>query len=303
MPVPDFQTVMLPLLRLAAGGQEHTMAEAISALADAFKLTEDERAELLPYGGQRRFNNRVYWAKAHLRAAGLVVSPRRGRFLVTPAGEAVLAAPPARIDMNFLRKYPGYVAFLSGPSSPAPEVKPPVLHGLQTPDEIISSAAKLLDDELASEVLARVVAAPSDFLETLVIDLLKAMHYGGADFESGAVVGGAGDDGIDGIIKQDMLGLDLIYVQAKRWTTRAVQPGDIRDFIGSLQIKSASRGVFITTSSFTADAKATAGKSGKQIVLIDGAKLARFMIEFNVGVRERARYVLKEIDADFFDAG
>jgi len=129
------------------------------------------------------------------------------------------------------------------------------------------------------------------------------MRYGGTDFESGAVVGGAGDDGIDGIIKQDLLGLDLIYVQAKRWTTKAVQPADIRDFIGSLQIKSASRGVFITTSSFTAEAKATVGKSGKQIVLIDGPTLARYMIDYKVGVRERVRFVLNEIDTDFFDAG
>lgn len=146
-------------------------------------------------------------------------------------------------------------------------------------------------------------AAPFDFLQQLVIDLLKAMHYGGADFESGAVVGGAGDGGIDGIIKQDFLGLDLIYVQAKRWTTKAVQPADIRDFIGSLQIKSASRGVFITTSSFTADARATAGKSGKQIVLIDGPTLARYMIQYSVGVRERITFTLSEIDTDFFDAG
>lgn len=295
--------MLLPLLKLAADGQEHTMAEAISGLANEFSLTDEDRAEMLPGGGQRRFNNRVYWAKTHLRGAGLVESPTRGRFRLTSEGNAVLAMPPPKVDMNFLRKYPAYVAFLSGPVSSGTGVPTPPITEPQTPDDIISAAAKQLDDKLAQEVLARVAAAPFDFLQQLVIKLLQAMRYGGTGFESGAVVGGAGDDGIDGIIKQDLLGLDLIYVQAKRWTAKAVQPADIRDFIGSLQIKSASRGVFITTSSFTAEAKATVGKSGKQIVLIDGPTLARYMIDYRVGVRERVRFVLNEIDTDFFDAG
>lgn len=301
MSVPDFQTVMLPLLQLAADGEEHTMASAITALADHFKLTDDERSEMLPAGSQRRFNNRVYWAKTHLRAAGLVASPTRGRFRITGAGSAVVKSPPPRIDMPFLSKFPGYAAFKGGahgPKSPTP----PEASEPQTPDEVIAAASKQLMDELGQEVLARVSAAPYDFLERLVVKLLRAMGYGGADENSGVVVGGPGDEGIDGIIRQDQLGLDLIYVQAKRWTHPVKSP-DIRNFIGSLQIKNATRGVFITTSVFTADAVDAAGKSGKQIVLIDGATLARYMIENNVGVEVRATYQLKEIDSDFFDEG
>jgi restriction system protein len=303
MAVPDFQQLMLPLLQLASDGQEHTMASAISELADVFRLSDDDRAELLPGGGQRRFNNRVYWAKTHLRAAGLVASPTRGRFRITPEGEAVLASNPSKIDMKFLSKYPDYVVFKAGAAAGASGIiETGSGPGPQTPDEVIAAAAKQLNDELAQEILDRVVAAPYGFLERLVIKLLRAMDYGGANIEAGIVVGGPGDEGIDGVIRQDKLGLDLIYVQAKRWTHPVKSP-DIRNFIGSLQIKSASRGVFITTSVFTADAVEAAGKGGKQIVLIDGATLARYMTDYNVGVRERASYLLKEVDADFFDAG
>ena len=300
--VPDFQSVMLPLLRMAGDGREHTMASAISSLGDTFQLTEEDRAEMLPGGSQRRFNNRVYWAKSHLRAAGLVASPTRGRFQITDEGRVVLAAKPERIDIQFLSKYPGYMAFKSGTGSGAVTAGAVLPSEPQTPDEVIAAASKQLHDELSKEVLSRVADAEYDFLERLVIRLLRAMGYGGADDEAGIVVGGPGDEGIDGVIRQDLLGLDLIYVQAKKWTHPVKSP-DIRNFIGSLQIKSASRGVFITTSTFTADAVQAASKGGKQIVLIDGSTLARYMIEHNVGVRERATYLLKELDSDFFDAG
>ncbi len=301
MPVPDFQAIMLPLLRLGADGEDHTMASAIITLSEHFQLTDDERAEMLPGGSQRRFNNRVYWAKTHLRAAGLVASPTRGRFRVTEAGRAVLASPPAKIDMHLLSRYPGYAAFKGGAQAEAgsPANAPPTAP--RTPDEVIATAAKQIRDELAREVLARVNAAPYDFLEILVVRLLRGMGYGGPDEDAGVVVGGSGDEGVDGVIKQDRLGLDQIYIQAKRWSHPVTSP-DIRNFIGSLQIKNATRGVFITTSVFTSDAIAAAGKGGKQIVLIDGPTLAKYMIEGNVGVRVRDTFELKEIDDDFFDS-
>ncbi|MHB8672340.1 MAG: restriction endonuclease [Candidatus Limnocylindrales bacterium] len=206
MAVPDFQTIMLPLLRLGADGKDHAMASTIIALSEYFQLTDDERAEMLPGGCQRRFNNRVYWAKTHLRAAGLVASPTRGRFRVTEAGRAVLASPPAKIEMHFLSRYPGYAAFKGGVQADAgsPATAPPATP--QTPDEVIATAAKQIRDELAHEVLARVSTASYDFLEMLVVRLLRGMGYGGPDEDAGVVVGGSGDEGVDGVIKQDRLG-------------------------------------------------------------------------------------------------
>jgi restriction system protein len=303
MTMPDFQAVMLPILDLAADGAEHTMAEAFAKLADHFQLTEAERSELLPGGSQRRFHNRVYWAVTHLRAAGLVVRPARGRFQITDAGRDVLSNPPPKITIAFLSGFPGYKEFKAGtgsaagsPVTAAPATAP------QTPDEVIAAAYKQLFDDLADEVLDRVVASPPDFLERLVIQLLRSMGYGGLEDDAAIVVGGPGDEGIDGIIKQDKLGLDLIYIQAKRWNHSVSSP-DIRNFIGSLQIKSANRGIFITTSAFTSDARDAAQKGGKQIVLIDGATLARLMIENNVGVTTRGSFDLKRLDTGFFDEG
>lgn len=304
MPMPDFQAVMLPLLQLAGDGEEHTMASTIAALADdPFQLTADQRAELLPGGSQQRFNNRVYWAAAHLRAAGLIVSPTRGRFRITEEGRRVLAAPPAKITIAYLQRYPGYKEFKAGSGAQSSVATGPV-SSPQTPDEIMAAAYKTLKEELASQLLVRVLANPPEFLETLVLKLLRAMEYGGADEQSAQSLGGAGDEGIDGVVKQDRLGLDLIYVQAKRWKVeRPVGPKDIRDFIGSLQIKNAHRGVFITTSSFTAEAREAATKGGKQIVLIDGVRLTELMIEHDVGVEAQQTFVIKTLNSDFFDAG
>ena len=302
--MPDFQTVMLPLLELASDGTEHTMANAISTLAeDAYHLTGEERAELLPGGSQQRFNNRVYWAAAHLRAAGLIESPTRGRFRITKPGTSVLASPPPKITIGFLKQFPGYTEFKTG-AAPVQVVGPGAAAVAvdQTPDEIIASAYAGMRDGLIAEILDRIMGNKPDFLERVVLDLLRAMKYGGVEDDSAIVVGGPGDEGIDGIIKQDKLGLDRIYVQAKRWSHPVSSP-DIRNFIGSLQIKSADRGVFITTSTFTSDAKEAATKGGKQIVLIDGQKLANLMIDHGVGVQTRQVYVLRQLDSDFFDVG
>ena len=302
--MPDFQSVMLPLLKLSGDGQEHVMATAIAALADEFQLTAEQRAELLPGGGQRRFHNRVYWAAAHLRAASLISSPTRGRFRVTDQGKSVLAAPPPKITMAFLLQFPGYAEFKGGGSGGGTPAATVPAEGPQTPDEVIAAAFKALNEELASELLERVKKNPPDFLEKLVLELLDAIGYGGAMEDATTPLGGSGDEGVDGVVKQDKLGLDLIYVQAKRWNaSHTVASGDIRNFIGSLQIKNAHRGVFITTSSFTADARDAATKGGKQIILIDGARLTELMIEHGVGVETQQSYVLKTVNTDFFDVG
>ena len=304
MEMPDFQTVMLPLLQLAGDGADHTLASAISTLADlVFHLSPEQRSELLPGGSQKRFHNRVYWAAAHLRAAGLVQSPSRGLLRITDAGKAVLAAPPDKITISFLKQFPCYAEFKSGsPAAPSP-VQAHAQDELETPDEVIAAALKELNAQLATDLIAKVLDNPPDFLEKLVLRLLAAMNYGGAVEDSSELLGGPGDEGVDGVVRLDRLGLDPIYVQAKRWNVaHAVSSKEMRDFIGSLQIKNAARGVFITTSTFTSDAIEAAKKGGKQIVLIDGQRLAQLMIEHGVGVQERATYVLRALDSDFFDA-
>jgi restriction system protein len=303
--MPDFQSVMLPLLRLAGDGAEHTMAITIATLADdPFQLTPEQRVELLPGGSQPRFNNRVYWAAAHLRAAGLIASPSRGRFRITDAGSQVLASPPKKISMAYLKQYPGYAAFTAGSAGSSSPTAAPTVPDVQTPDEVMSSAFSDLNAQLGSDLLARVAANPPGFLEKLVLRLLEAMDYGGARGSAGDLLGGPGDEGVDGVIRLDRLGLDPIYVQAKRrGPSHPVTSHDIRNFIGSLQIKNASRGVFITTSTFTSEAREAAAKGGKQIVLIDGQGLAQLMIEHGVGVETQQTYVVKTLDADFFDVG
>lgn len=218
MAVPDFQSLMLPLLKLAADGHPHSLAEAREVLAVAFKLTEAEREELLPSGSQAKFANRVAWAKSYLQQAGLLLSPKRGHFQVTERGQAVLKAPPARIDIKFLEQYPEFVEFRTPkqddteqPPEPRPEPE------ADTPEEAFEAAHQKMTASLASEVLTRVKSASPDFFERLVVELLLKMGYGGSRSDAGQAVGKAGDEGIDGIISEDRLGLDIVYLQAKKW--------------------------------------------------------------------------------------
>lgn len=303
MPVPDFQTVMLPLLRLTGDGAERTVASAIESLAKEFALTDAERQELLPGGSQRRFNNRVYWAATHLRAAGLISSPTRGRLLITDRGRHVLSQNLPKIDIKYLAQFPGYQEFKTGGTGTPPGASPasaPAPAEAQTPDEVIAAAYQQVMDQLAHDLLDRVRSAPPDFFERLVIQLLQAMGYGGPLPGAAIVVGGPGDSGIDGIIREDRLGLDLIYVQAKRWAG-PVGRKEIQSFVGSLEGKHATRGVFLTTSTFTGEARSFVENIAKRIVLIDGAELARLMVEHNVGVAKDREYVIKRIDSNFFE--
>jgi restriction system protein len=295
MAIPDFQTLMLPLLRIAADGAEHSLAESRSPLADEFGLTDDERAELLPSGQQPRFNNRVAWAKVYLERAGLFAKTRRAHFQITPRGTEVLADPPARIDIAFLKRFPEFDDFrekqTDAPAGGTIED--------ETPEETLQAAYQTIRDTLASEILALVKAASPSFFEHLVLDLMLKMGYGGSREKAGSLTNEGADAGIDGIINEDQLGLDVIYLQAKRWENTVGRP-EIQKFVGALHGRRAKKGVFLTTSTFSQDAIDYVASVDPKVVLIDGLTLAQLMIDFNVGVSRSHLYEIKRIDSDYF---
>lgn len=273
------------------------MEEAYAVLAQQFALTPEERAELLPSGGQSRYENRVGWARTYLTKAGLLEFAGRSRFKITPQGLRVLQSGITDIDNNYLGQFPGFVEFRKRTRSG--DENENGVGSSTTPDEQLEQLYFELQKQLAHELLDRVKQCSPAFFERLVIQLLVGMGYGGSVSDAGKAVGRSGDDGIDGIIKQDRLGLDNIYIQAKRWNN-TVSSEVVRTFAGSLALKKASRGVIITTSDFSTSAIETAEKLGN-IVLIDGETLARYMIEYNVGVTVAARYEVKRVDRDFFE--
>jgi restriction system protein len=300
MAIPDFQTIMLPLMQWVQDGKEHTSGEVIEALATAFKLTPEDRSELLPSGRQQRFNNRVHWARTHLAKAGLLSAPRRGVMQITDAGRELLASPPSRIDLNVLSRYPEFEEFrkatsvVEGGDGGAPGVTV-----AQTPEEAMERAYQSKREAFAIELLDRIKAASPAFFESLVVQLLVAMGYGGSIQDAASVVGKSGDEGIDGIIKEDRLGLDVIYVQAKKWEAAVGRPV-IQQFAGALHGQRARKGVFITTSTFSKEARDYVSHIDPRIVLIDGRELASMMIDHNVGVTQERVYELKRVDSDFF---
>ena len=301
MAVPDFQSLMLPLLRVAGDGNEHSLAEARDALATEFKLTTTEQDELLPSGRQSRFGNRVAWAKSYLQQACLVHSPRRGHFQVSDRGRDVLKSPPSRIDIKFLERYPEFAEFRSRKSAISEEITQPQLEAeLETPEEALEAAHVKMRASLASEVLAHVKAGSDQFFERLVVELLLKMGYGGSRSDAGQAVGRSGDEGIDGIISEDRLGLDVVYLQAKKWEGTVGRP-EIQKFVGALHGKRAKKGVFITTGTFSADASAYVERIDPKVVLIDGRRLAEFMVDFEVGVTTARTYHAKRVDSDYFD--
>jgi restriction system protein len=298
MAIPDYQTFMLPLLKLASDGQMHSMRDAFDALADEFALTEAERKDLLPSGRQPTFENRVGWAKTYLKKAGLVDSPKRGFFQVTQAGLDVLKQAPPRIDRAFLMQFPAFVTF-QAPRQKLQEQADDQEIDEQTPEEGIESAYQRVREELATELLQTVKSCSPAFFERLVIDLLVKMGYGGTRRDAGQALGRSGDSGIDGIIKEDRLGLDVIYIQAKRWENTVGRPL-IQQFAGALQGQRARRGIFITTSAFSQAAWDYVSRVETRIVLIDGETLAQLMIDFGIGVSTIATYELKRVDSDYF---
>ncbi len=300
MAMPTFQVVMRPLLELAARGPELRTSEAVGILADQFHLAKEEREELLPSGRQRRFNNRVAWATAYFRATGLFTSPGRGRYAITERGKQAISSGQ-QIDLKYLSQFPEFTAFRTGTTvaDEAGKQLPPEA-SIATPDEILESTYQALRKQLAIDLRDKVHTVDPAFFEKLVVDLLIAMDYGGSRKEAGKAIGQSGDEGIDGTINEDKLGLDVIYIQAKRWMKSVGRP-DVQMFAGSLEGQRASKGVFITTSAFTADARSYVKSIGKKIVLIDGEELAQLMIDHGVGVTDVNHYVTKRVDQDYFE--
>ena len=307
MPVPDYQTLMLPLLKVAGDGQEHRTSDVADRLARDFKLTEEERQQLLPSGKQTMFTNRVAWAKTYLVQAGLLEATKRAHFRITDRGRKVLTDTPARIDNEYLSQFPEFIQFRERGHPPGKPVSSDASEltatsvETQTPDELLRSTVKQIEAVLGKELLNRVLQAPPAFFERLIVKLLLAMGYGSSEDNSGRIVGQSGDGGIDGIIDQDALGLDRVYVQAKRYgLENAVSEPEIRAFTGSLGAAKASKGVFVATSYFTQPARSFAERHPFRIVLIDGAQLVTLMIRHNVGVRIDETLYLKKVDEDFF---
>jgi len=293
---------MLPVLELASDGKEHTLAEARDVLAERFGLTEAERAELLPSGQQRRFDNRVAWAKVHLAQAGLLSSKRRAYFEITPRGREVLSEKPHRVDLNLLERFEEFRQFRGiGRKTEADE--PAEARGpsgaIETPEEMLEQAYQSIRAELTAELLGRVKTRTPQFFEDLVVELLLKMGYGRNRAEAGRAIGRSGDEGIDGIISEDRLGLETIYIQAKRWEGTVGRP-EIQKFVGALQGQRARKGVFITTGTFSADARAYVSHIEPRVVLIDGSELAEYMIDHDLGVTPRVTYQIKRVDSDYF---
>ncbi|MDZ7314763.1 MAG: restriction endonuclease [candidate division KSB1 bacterium] len=299
MTIPDYQSIMLPLLRFAGDGGEHSLRETIEALADEFRLTDEERSRLLPSGQQAFFDNRVGWARTYLKKAGLLETTRRGYYRITERGKQVLRQKPAKIDTAFLLQFPEFGEFIKTSRIGSNEPQDKQGEETQTPEEMIETAYQKLRQGLASELLQLIKDRSPAFFERLVIDLLVRMGYGGTRKDAGEAIGRTGDGGIDGIIKEDRLGLDIVYVQAKRWESAVGRP-EIQKFAGALQGQRARKGIFITTSSFTQDALDYVARIDSKIVLIDGDMLAQLMIDHNVGVTTVASYELKRIDSDYF---
>lgn len=305
MAVPDYQSLMLPVLDASSKG-EVRIGDVVNQLAGQLKLSQEERAELLPSGKQTLFSNRVHWAKTYLGKAHLIEITRRGHFKITDRGQNVLQSQPARIDNGFLTQFSEFREFrerASGGAEQSTEITPAASEDhKQTPDEIMRGAHRQIEAALAQELLDRISKAPPEFFERLIVNLLLSMGYGGSTADAGRALGRTGDDGVDGVIDQDALGLDRVYIQAKRYATgNNVGAGAIRDFFGSLDRHKASKGLFVTTSCFSPSARETAEFLSKRIVLIDGEQLTKLMIRYNVGCRMEETFEIKKIDEEFFE--
>lgn len=301
--IPDYQACMLPFLRALRDGQFHRLMDVEDQLALEFKLSPEDRALLLPSGQQGVFKNRVGWARTYLKKAGLLDSTQRGVFTITPRGLQVLASEPASINKKFLEQWPEFVAFQSlskDIETQAPQTAVIETVSTATPEELMERAYLGLRAQLAQEILNRILGCSPTFFESLVVELLVKMGYGGSRQDAGQRVGQSGDGGIDGIIKEDRLGLDTIFLQAKRWQGTVGRP-EIQKFVGALQGQRARKGVFITSSSYTADALDYVARIDTKVVLIDGQQLAQLMMDFDVGVSADKTYVIKRIDSDYFE--
>jgi len=306
MAIPDYQTIMLPLLKKLSDGNAYPLKELIEILAREFQLSDDDLNELLPSGQSFMFSNRVGWARTYLKKAGLIESPKRGIVSITPRGMDVLKRKPKEINNALLKQFPEFVQFQNYKKE---EIDSAVTFNgednqseSQTPEETIENAYQTIRQSLALEILDTVRKLSPIFFERLVVELLVKMGYGGSMKDAGKAIGKTGDEGIDGTIKEDKLGLDIIYIQAKRWQAgNIVGRPELHKFVGALAGQGAKKGIFITTSSFTKDALNYVPRNETKIVLIDGEHLAQLMIDYNLGVASQRIYEVKRLDSDYFE--
>lgn len=295
MAVPDFQSFFRPLLDFSADGKEHSMQEAREAIAKIMALPEADMKELLPSGLQTKFDNRVAWAKSYFVQAKVLESPRRGHFRITKRGLDLHKLGHKRIDVKTLNQYPEFVEFHKVRTPKEEEPESPT----ETPEEALQKAYESIRSDLIGQIVERITDNSPQFFERLVVDLMVAIGYGGSRADAGKSIGGTGDEGIDGIIKEDRLGLDLVYLQAKRWDGTVGRP-EVQKFVGALHGKRAKKGVFITTSKFSDDAKKYVETIDPKVILIDGRMLADLMIDHGLGTTTTASYQIKRIDSDYF---
>jgi restriction system protein len=305
MAIPTYQNIMLPLLKITGDAKEHLMRDIITQLATEFALTEAERNQLQPSGLMRLFDNRCHWARKYLKEAALVEAVRRGVIQITQAGINVLSSNLTQIDTKYLRQFPAYLEFEKGFKSTSTGTIDLVSQTVEveehTPEEVIENSYNRLREILAKDLLDKVINSSPDFFEQLVVDLLLKMGYGGSRADAGHTTQRTADEGIDGTIFEDRLGLDIIYLQAKRWSKDPVGRPRIQEFVGALSGKRAKKGIFITTSRFTKEAIDYVSEIEQKVVLIDGQKLAQLMIDFGVGVSNNHIYEVKQIDSDYFE--
>lgn len=299
MPIPDFQAIMRPLLQQLADDKEHTLSDLQNALTEEFGLTSEEVRQRLPSGRQTVINNRIGWARTYLSKAGLLEIPRRGAARITELGHQALAECPERVDVKYLKRFEEFRHFHSHKPETRDNSNETSGGEEVTPEEQLAEAHQTLNQSLADELLNTIKGASPGFFEQVVVDLMLAMGYGGSRKEAGQATQATNDDGIDGIIKEDRLGLDTVYLQAKRWQNTVHRP-EIDKFIGSLTRNRARKGVFITTSEFSAGALEAVRNLDMKVVLIDGQQLAELMIEHNLGVTRKEVYEVKQIDSDYF---
>ena len=309
--IPDFQTIMLPLLETFADKQEHKKPALVESISNKFQLTQEERLAMLPSEKDYIIWNRVGWAMVYLKKAGLLETPKRGSYSITEQGLKILNSKPQRIDIRFLKNIPKFKQWKedyrkdwlekrSSENNSTANIQQEEIEINQTPEELLESAFSQLKEELAIELIDKIKNCSPKFFEWLVVDLLIKMGYGGSRKEAGRVIGKSNDGGIDGIINEDKLGLDTIYIQAKKWEGSVGRP-EIQKFVGALAGQGAKKGIFITTSSFTREARDYQPKNDTKIVLIDGQDLANLMIEHNIGVSTKINYEIKRMDTDYFD--
>jgi restriction system protein len=303
MAIPDYETLMLPVLQYVSDGKEHPLKEITISMADSFKLTPEEREQRIPSGQSTYIQNRTGWAKTYLKKAGLLASPKRGLIQITDRGREVLSRKPVRIDGAFLEQFQEFKDFQarSTTQQEAEPVQTPSIER-QTPEETIEQSYMALRSQLADELLEQIKGCTSDFFERLVVDVIVAMGYGGTQRDAARATQRSNDGGIDGIIKQDRLGLDTIYIQAKKWDeSRPIHRPEIQKFAGALQGVRARKGIFITTSSFSDGAREYVATIDSKIVLIDGTELAQLMIDHGIGVTPHQTYEIKKLDSDYFE--